>query len=378
MSGHDDARWFLEQLRAATAGKLGPVDPLTIESVSERLRRESISPQQRDEAELIDAFARQRQRMAGASQDDTFADMFAEMLTVIEGTIVAQNPGVDLSPLRPLVGHLQTGQLNAVTMRVPMSDTHLVLVEDQMPLFASKLSKAFAWAVPREQGSDGMHHFRISGPDVAARLDGDPSIAERFTEIVLHYAAYGVLNDTKHHLLPNGWFNFASTLRDGLEYFVLGHEYAHVLCNHLGQAESRRGVLPLEEAEAFAWDWRQELEADALGTVMALNAMGSEGVDAPTAFMGISLFFDAMDVFDRAVSLLLSGNEQSYQVGSHPPAAVRKQRLAEHNSGAAAAVSAVVDALWQRARPQILAMHQRGVRPAPTWRAIPKEVSAVR
>ncbi|XVU28150.1 hypothetical protein ACQPZJ_14230 [Actinoplanes sp. CA-054009] len=378
MSGHDEARWFLEQLRAAGAGPLGPADPRTVRSVSERLLRESISPKQRDEPEMIDAFARQRQRMAGASQDDTFAEMFTQMLTVIEGTIVEQNPGVDLSPLRPLVGHLRTGQLNAVTMRVPLSDTHLVLVEDQMPLFASKLSKAFAWAIPREQDSDGMHHFRISGPDVAARLDGDPSIAERFGEIVLHYAAYGVLDDTKHHLLPEGWFNLASILRDGLEYFVLGHEYAHVICGHLDKAESRRGVLPIEDVEALAWDWRQELEADTLGTVMALNAMGSEGVDTSTAFMGVSLFFDAMDVFDRAVSLLLTGNEQTHQVGSHPPAALRKRQLAQHRSGAAAAVGDVVEALWQRAWPRILALHKRGTRPAPVWRAIPKEVSAGR
>lgn len=54
-----------------------------------------------------------------------------------------------LGPRRPLIGHLQTGQLNAVSMRVlGRSGAYLVVFEDQMPLFASKLSKAVAWAIP--------------------------------------------------------------------------------------------------------------------------------------------------------------------------------------------------------------------------------------
>ncbi|GAA0492822.1 hypothetical protein Ade02nite_69590 [Paractinoplanes deccanensis] len=386
MNGHDDARWFLDQLRTATALKLGTApagtaDPQLVRSLRDRLLRESISPAQRTDPEMIDAFARHSERMTTTTQDDSFSEMFTQMLTVLERTVAEQNPEVDLVPLRPLVGHLQTGHLNAVTMRVPVTSAHLVLVEDQMPLFANKLSKAFAWAVPREKESDGLHHFQFGADPVRARLDADPAIAERFGEIVLHYAVYGALGNTAHHLLPNGWFNFASLLRDGLEYFVLGHEYAHVLCNHLDGAESRRGVLPVEEVEAIAWSWRQELDADLLGTMMAINAMRAEGVDTTTAFMGVSLFFDTMDVLDRAVSLLLTGSEQSHQVGSHPPSALRKEHLAQQLAkgplrdvlGVGEIVGEVVESLWQRARPQVLAMHRRGARPAPMWHTIAKE-----
>ena len=46
-------------------------------------------------------------------------------------------------------------------------------------------------------------------------------------------------------------------------------------------------------------------------------------------FSGIGLFFDALDVMDRAVALLETGDETARQLGSHPPSGRRKQLLCD-------------------------------------------------
>lgn len=89
--------------------------------------------------------ARNVQNLYGA-----LSEQLAKMQDNIEKNAAARIKGLDLGPRRPLIGYLETGQLNAVSMRVPgSSGAYLVLFEDQIGLFASKLSQAVAWAFPK-------------------------------------------------------------------------------------------------------------------------------------------------------------------------------------------------------------------------------------
>jgi hypothetical protein len=107
-------------------------------------------------------------------------------------------------------------------------------------------------------------------------------------------------------------------------------------------------------------------------------------------FLGIGLFFDALDVMDRAVALLETGDENARQLGSHPPSDLRKQRLRDFlpqlgggNPANAERVRAtlvleevqgeIIRLLWERTRPILLDLRRRGVSAARTWRTIPKE-----
>ncbi|MFF6954695.1 hypothetical protein ACFZAD_39605 [Streptomyces iakyrus] len=102
-------------------------------------------------------------------------------------------------------------------------------------------------------------------------------------------------------------------------------------------------------------------------------------------FLGISLFFDALDVMDRAVALLQTGDEHARQLGSHPPSDMRRQRLRaflptmaddERTQSALALADIqgeIIRTLWERTRPKVLNLHRRGVPAAHTWRTIPKE-----
>ncbi|MFC7640158.1 hypothetical protein ACFQX6_03275 [Streptosporangium lutulentum] len=353
-----------------------------------RFLRESLHPEDARDPE-IRALVEQHFARSHHGNDE----MLASLQDNIEQTAAARIKGVDLAPLSPLIGYLQTGQLNAVSMRVPgRSGDYLVLFEDEMLLFASKLSKAVAWAIPcGPSDANGMMTFEWGMPPVTERIEARPEVAEQFADIVITYAVTGGVGQAAHHMVPPGYLNLASMMRDSLEYFVLGHEYSHILLGHLDIAESRKGVLPASEAEVLAYSWRQELDADWFGMVLSINALiDHEDQDIPFGFIGISLFFDALDVMDRAVALLQTGDENARQLGSHPPSDLRKRYLRDFLPQMAGGdpelsedvrtaleladvQSEIIRLLWERTRPILLDLRRHGVSVAPTWRTIPKE-----
>ena len=125
---------------------------------------------------------------------------------------------------------------------------------------------------------------------------------------------------------------------------------------------------------------------------LSINAcIEHNSMDIFGGFLGIVLFFDALDVMDRAVALLETGDENARQLGSHPPSDLRKQRLrdflpqlgggepanAERVETALALAEVqgeIIRLLWERTRPILLDLRRDGVPAARTWRTIPKEI----
>jgi hypothetical protein len=104
-------------------------------------------------------------------------------------------------------------------MAVPgRHDAYLVVLHDQMPLFANKLSKAVAWAIPHDPlDANGMMPFNISVPHVTERITANPEVAARFADIVVAYATKGNVGHAGHHLVPPGYLQLASMMRNSLE-----------------------------------------------------------------------------------------------------------------------------------------------------------------
>jgi len=392
VSAREEAQRFLDQLRAQHHAKLGTfpdrIDPAVAKDFGNRFLRDSLIPEQGQDPQMRALV----ERMTAQSVDDMYSEMLAGMQDNIEKTAAARIEGIDLAPRRPLIGHLRTGQLNAVSMLVPAhSGAYLVLFEDQMALFVFTLSNAVAWAIPHGPAdANGRMEFKIGVRDVTERIEANPEVAGRFANIIITYADTGSLAQAGLHLMPPGYFRLSSQLQIALVYFVLGHEYAHILLGHLDTA--RKGVLPATEAEALEYSWQQELSADRMGMVLSINAcIEHNSMDIYNGFLGIGLYFDALDVMDRAVSLLQTGDENARQLGSHPPSDLRKQRLrdflpqlgggepanAERVETALALAEVqgeIIRLLWERTRPILLELHRSGVQADPRWLTIPKEI----
>jgi hypothetical protein len=266
------------------------------------------------------------------------------------------------SPSWPVIASLPSGELNAVTYKVPGGlDVHAVFFDEGLMHFTRLFSVAAVFALP--PSGDGV------GNDPAGlrrRLADDPAPAARFLEMLIAYVVGGdpLLADAE----PVGerWAALGEICGDAMNLFVLGHEFGHVLARHL-------------DASAPDDAWSQEFQADALGARLSVAALRSRGYDVDLCGIGAELFFGAVDVVDRAVSILRHGDERprSGLPHTHPPTALRRRfyrtRVLPHVLPEEAVAPATawcesaglaVSLLWESARPGLVNLHRGGVRPA--------------
>jgi hypothetical protein len=402
MSADEEARRFLAQLREQTYAALGNprgADPALVQTMVENILREKYTPEEARDPDVRAAFDTAA-AMFVRDIDEGMAFPMVAKQERIEQVVSDWIASPELAPKRPLVSHLRTGQLNAVTLRVPgPSGAHLVLFEDQLRPFVLRLSQIVAWAYPPD--TTGTGKIVLSKDVLAERIESNVELFVDFVEVVGGYALGGGFLDRRYPPLPPAQANMARLLKESLEYFVLGHEYAHIILGHLDATPTRKAVLPAADAEALNYSWLQEHAADALGVVLSIYVFGApaHGDSLGAAMMGVNLFFDALDVMDRAIALLHTGDEDARQLGSHPPADLRKEvlrdnlpviaervwgdhpvrdELVEYALAVGDIQGEVTRLLWQRYRPYVLNMHRDGVRPARMWRTVPKETNSTR
>ncbi len=393
MRGPEAVRPFLEQLRAQIAAeypdRVAPADPELLLEALEPLLETSFTAEARQQPSLQKLIADTVRGLAA----DAYAVHDANLARIqqnIERTAQAQVEGpVDLSDLSPLIGYLPTGQLNAVTMLTPRG--HLVLFEDELVLFIEKICRVMIWALPAEDDGAGGARLVFSTDAVMERLDREPVIDQWFTALVIAYTLTGSVASVPGLHLPPAKFLYAGSLATAVSYFIIAHEYGHILCGHLEETAPSRAVLPIDDVEALRYSWGSELDADVLGTVFAVNALiQHERLDFSEAYLGICVFFGVLDVMDRAVAVLATGDENARQVGSHPPSDMRKREVREFlpkmagkdpalHERVRAALSMgdfqdrLIERLWRRARPMMHVLREAGARPAPVWRVIARE-----
>ncbi|MEF9886022.1 hypothetical protein [Streptomyces sp. P9-A4] len=283
---------------------------------------------------------------------------------------------------RPVLGMMATGEINAVTLLAPDSRTHLVVFEDELLNFANLFSKAVALAMPHERAEDGRIAFSVDIDKVRRHVRESPEAVRRFREVVLAYLLEGRPGRAPQYFAPEGISNMGAILREGMELFVLGHEYGHVMAEHVADRKSRRRMLGTAEGEVteVGWKWEQEVVADLLGWNLSLGAMSGEyGAALPHA--GVELFFSACEVLERAVPLLVTGaNAPRRESPTHPPAALRRDLVRTHAQARleddaapllelGTAIKEIVDVLWEQTAPVIVDLHRQGAVPDARWTA---------
>ncbi|GGV22096.1 hypothetical protein GCM10010260_72890 [Streptomyces filipinensis] len=282
---------------------------------------------------------------------------------------------------RPVLGMLATGEINAVTLLAPDSQTHIVVFEDELFNFANLFGKAVALAMPYEVRGDGWIAFSPGIDDVRRHVRESTDAIHRFRDVVLAYVLTGRPSAASPYQTEPVVRAMSSILLDGMELFVLGHEYGHAMAGHVADRTSRRmlGVGDVDVTEV-TWKWEQEALADIIGWKLCVGAMGKKfGLEL--AHAGVELFFSACEVLDQAVSLLTTG-ERAPHAGSssHPPIGIRREVVREEardELGERAApildmgttIHEVVEVLWAQTAPVLLDLHRQGVAPDARWTA---------
>jgi hypothetical protein len=282
---------------------------------------------------------------------------------------------------KPVLGTLPLGEFNAKTVLIPDATEHLVIFQGGLFNFALLLSKAIARAIPFKTEDDESTTFFFTDDAMRERIEGDSSVAGRFAEVVVAYATTGDPGIAPQYWLEPVYNQLAAAFRQSMELFLLGHEYGHVVAGHLSQQTPSAALISDPDVNAFQFSWNQEYEADRYGVVLSMNAMTNHEPqsNAALSYSGSDLLFSAMDVMDRAISLLNYGDEGFRKLGSHPPSFDRRSKLRtlilerESKEESASIIhfaecnELVVETLWQRTRPILIDFRKRGKRAADIW-----------
>lgn len=282
-------------------------------------------------------------------------------------------------PVRPLLGTLPTGQVNAMTVLVPGTEEHIVLFEREMLLFAHLSAKAIAEAVPVIRHDDGSTEFSYDDGLMRQTLAENPVVIRRFHEVTEAYLLTGRPGNAPQYFQEKPHSDLSTALRGGMELFVLGHEYGHIMREHLGRRQPI-GLVNDAGATEISYDWQQEFEADLVGGELMIAAQRLSGYDVTMSYLGADFYFTMMDVLKRGLGLLRYGDEDRTTHTTHPPSSDRRDRLrammlrsAPPEIGEPAMergirVQYLVELLWDQVRPVLYDAHRSGARPLANWR----------
>jgi hypothetical protein len=277
-------------------------------------------------------------------------------------------------PTELVVGTLPSGRVNAMAIKVPSSDDFVVLFESELFTFANLLSKVVAKAMPFTGVEKGMLRFST---DLDRPLDSD--VLRRFQEVLFAYLLHGRPSAAPPYIIDGPYIGLAGYLRHSMELFVLGHEYGHIIGKHFSTDQKTSFFLGGAEVNEIVYNWQQELEADALGTQLMLKAMLKRGMDLSLSFWGADFFFSCIEIVERGISIIRTGEENDRPLTSHPPPEVRRDALRKvlKNSLSEDLVDGpiklgmtleeIIESLWEKTRPTLRQYYENNQKLAPIW-----------
>jgi hypothetical protein len=284
-------------------------------------------------------------------------------------------------PIKPQIGTLPTGQVNAMAVQVPASNEYLVIFESDLFTFALLLSKVIARAMPFKGSDQGMLQFSTAEEDMGKNITDNPEIVRRFQEVVLAYLIKGKPSAAPPYIPEEPYGTLAAILRDSMELFIMAHEYGHIIKGHLSSAEAAPIDLGGQKGDEVIRNWRQEIEADAQGLELMIYAMGKRGLDLALSYWGADFFFSCIEIVEHGISIVRTGEEGEGGAGSdsHPPVGLRREMLREVLKNSipedratgpiqlGAVLEQIVASLWEHTKPLLRRYHESGQKLSPIW-----------
>jgi hypothetical protein len=281
-------------------------------------------------------------------------------------------------PSNIVLGTLPTGQVNAITVKVPDSEDYLVLFESQLFTFCLLMSKAITGALLTEEKEGKFFKFSTDEEHWKSMIASRPVIRERFYEVLVAYLVTGRPANAKPYFVPKNHEVIVSSLLTPMELFILGHEYGHVIGGHLEHSQLAKRMISSIEVDLTLQNWEQEFQADALGLQLALSASIKEGYDIGLSYWGADFFFKCVQLVERGLAILTDNTVGGSD--THPPSSERQkalrrslsERLGEQQARGplhlADTIDRLSDYLMTTVESQLTELKARKIQVAPSWR----------
>jgi hypothetical protein len=277
----------------------------------------------------------------------------------------------------PLRGGVATGvvyQPRDVPAQSPVPGTNasVIVVPRHSLMLCHFVCKALAWAFPIEE-QPTRYAISLKPKRVLKKLRRDRRLCSYLAQGIAFCATHdracfsvhfepltGAPRILGHHLLT------------ATEIFMIAHEYGHHIDEHrLGDVADVEGL----DGDAAII---QELQADYVGALITAHfgARTEPKSSFAASAAGAIIALGAVDLAQRAHSLLSSGVDRVRASKTHPPTMVRmiavdrlnrlydpRERIAMRNMRRS--TRRIMDSLWDLIKPELLQLRARGITPLP-------------
>jgi len=234
----------------------------------------------------------------------------------------------------PSLGSIAFGDVNAAT--IPCDDNeHLIIFQTEFATFCYLISKIIVQLMPEYDSTLGKSHEEYI-KEVQEKISKNPSIVERFKELVTAYATTSRATKAPIYEISSKYNHALTELTHAMEIFAMGHEYAHILIGHTTE-ESYERENSLEGLSRIFYLQHQEYEADHLALTLTLEGLKNEGRENYFSnYLGFESFFSALEISERAKCIVKIGDDTWYwrrdgrmsgEIPNHPPIDARREKL---------------------------------------------------
>jgi hypothetical protein len=230
----------------------------------------------------------------------------------------------------PVTGTLPTGRVNAVATSTKPSGEYLLIFEHGLFEFTQNMSKALVQCLEYQQDRK-TNQIRLSLPSdgTDALFSKKPELLSNIRTILYTYIKTGKVSGNNHIKLSPAHKPTIDMLRYSMQYFVVGHEYGHLINGDLQSAEHSFSLvgdgLRVEEIRR---NHISEYKADAVGVSLTINSMQRRwDCDVAYAYFGSDVFLSIIGLLYRSISMLLFGTDVHLATDTHPTPRQRQDSL---------------------------------------------------
>lgn len=239
----------------------------------------------------------------------------------------ADDYGIDTSTF-PYYSSIPTQLINAQAVRLPCSKQSFLLFDSQIFLYCHLFAKVFSLCLPVIKKDQGIT-FSVDIEKVKDRIVNVPECIERLFDLLSALDETDVPGKAEPYIPDVSYIHLSAIFRDGMEMFVVAHEFGHIYANHLDSLLPRL-CFPAQEGKNNSSSHIQEFEADAIGLLLIISAQAKKGFDAGLSYIGAELFFHALEMQNKFNYLLEHGTDKGYvdlSSESHPSNYERRMAL---------------------------------------------------
>ena len=228
----------------------------------------------------------------------------------------------------PHYANIPTREVNACAINIPGASKEFLLFDSQIFYFCHLFSKIFSSALPT-RFKDGYYQASLKPEKIKKQLQRTPEPVFRLVDLLDSYCSKGAPSAAKPYLPKEKFLPLGSRILDGMEYFLVGHEFGHVYAGHLSSITK----LTVLCNDSTTTEHKIEYEADAIGLTLSVAAMTKKGNDAAISFIGAYLFFSSLELVERFRYLKNKKTMLGYAPSastSHPSNPDRQNALIEY------------------------------------------------